>query len=86
MPSGAKPMNHCAQLTSTPTVFLAMASAAAFGANAVKNIEASWVTSLRAQVNSQIVAPNQGVASELTLQLGARQLVLHAWPTAVPRP
>ena len=32
-------MNHCAQLTSIPTVFLAMASAAALGASAVKNNE-----------------------------------------------
>jgi hypothetical protein len=32
-------MNHCDQLTSTPEIFLAMESAAAFGANAVRNSE-----------------------------------------------
>ena len=39
MPSGAKPMNHCDQPTSTLTIFLAMLSAAAFGASAVRNSE-----------------------------------------------
>ena len=39
MPTGRKPIAHCPQLTSTPTVLLAMASAAALGASAVRNIE-----------------------------------------------
>src|ERR1700712_5599195 len=39
IPSGAKPMNHCDQPTSTLTIFLAIASAAAFGASAVRNSE-----------------------------------------------
>src|SRR3954452_8862167 len=39
MPSGAKPMNHCDQLTSTLTIFLAIESAAPFGASAVRNSE-----------------------------------------------
>ena len=32
-------MNHCDQPTSTLTIFLAIANAAAFGASAVKNSE-----------------------------------------------
>ena len=32
-------MNHCDQPTSTPAIFLAMESAAAFGASAVRNSE-----------------------------------------------
>ncbi len=39
MPTGAKAMNHCAQLMSTLAVFFTSSSASRFGASAVRNIE-----------------------------------------------
>src|SRR3954454_18555232 len=56
-------MNHCAQLTSIPTVFLAMASAAALGASAVKNNE--LVTAVDAKGPHHIGADFAGGRSRL---------------------
>jgi hypothetical protein len=63
MPSDAKPTNHCDQPTSTPTILLAIESAAALGASAVRNSE--LVTAVVANAVHMVpILPAVGPGSE----------------------
>src|SRR5260370_40526340 len=65
IPSGAKPVNHCDQPISTPAIFLAMLSAAALGASAVKNSELVTAVVPKAVPKTQLPdLPSGGAGSE----------------------
>ncbi|MGY4192315.1 hypothetical protein ACVIM9_001656 [Bradyrhizobium sp. USDA 4520] len=65
MPSGANPMNHCDQPTSMLTSFLAIESAAAFGASAVRNSElVTAVVANAVHITKVPILPAVGPGSE----------------------